>query len=127
MPLGIHPMRESFFRNSFLLLALCGALQPCRALAEFACSADVSYTWVKSPPDSGHQEGGDRQTTTGTPAGKGSGHQGADSQGGKPSSPQPEPKPAVVRFASVQRAGLDEAGAKANLQVELQRQKVRAS
>ncbi len=127
MPLGIHPMRESFFRNSFLLLALWAALQPSRALAEFACSADVSYTWVKSPADSGHPDAVDHQATSETPAGRGGGRQGADSQAVKPNTPPPEPKPAVVRFASVQRAGLDEAGAKANLQVELQRQKVRAS
>ena len=117
-------MRESFFRHSFLFVSLCVALQPCRAVAEFACSADVSYTWVKGPPEPAPQEGGDQQAT---PGGSGGGRHGADSAGGKPTTPPAGPKPTIVRFATVQRAGLDEAGAKANLQTELDRQKARAS
>lgn len=68
------------------------------ARADFICRSDVSYKWVKADP----------------------------------AKSTPEPKPAssaetTVRFAAVERSGVDEAGAKASLEPELNKTKVRAT
>ena len=128
MSLGIQPMRTPFSSLLSLLVAVVAAAVPvCAARAEVLCSADVSYTWVKSPPE---QEKGDDDDDAPPPTGK---PDQKTTPGGQTAAPAAapdapsQPKPSVVRFAGVQRAGYDEAGAKANLQVELNRQKVRAS
>jgi hypothetical protein len=75
-------------------------ITPQLANGEFKCSAQVSYKWVKDAPV----------------------------RGGTPPAVAPTPtEPSTVHFASVERSGADEAAAKALLDVELTRQKVRAS
>lgn len=100
MLLGIQGM---CFRNSLLsviLAAFSGVFPSNELRAEFLCSTDISYTWVKSAAGGG---------VSGTPA------------------PSAAPKPTIIRYSGVQRLGRDEAGAKANLQIEVNRQKGRAS
>ncbi len=132
MSLGIQPMRTSFYSSLSLLVAVVAAALPLGiARAEVLCSADVSYTWVKSPPEQEKDDDDDDDPPpTGKPGQKtppgGQTAAPAAAPAAAPDAPS-QPKPSVVRFAGVQRAGYDEAGAKANLQVELNRQKVRAS
>lgn len=90
-------------------------LFPDLARAEFLCSADVSYKWVKAaasqsdePPVPAKGSSGDVVTPPAATA-------------VSPSAPS------LVRFASVERGGADEAAAKMALNIELGRQKARAS
>lgn len=115
MSLGIQIMRASFFRTALIIVAIYVAFRPFGVLAEFACSADVSYSWGKSAAEAAPQP------PAATTRGK------ADPAPLKPQGAPSEPKPIIVRIAAVQRAGFDEAGAKVNLQLEVDRQKARAS
>lgn len=112
MSLGIQPMRNLFSR-SILFFAAAAVVAPVGVWAEVVCSSDVSYTWAKSGAD----EGGTGGDAPAAPTSASTTQQGSSSQ----------PTPTVVRFSAPQRAGLDEAGAKANLQIEVNRQKARAS
>jgi hypothetical protein len=67
------------------------------AVAEFGCTASVSYKWVK---------------------------QSVKEEGGKA---PPTAEPSSVHFANVERKGVDEGAAKAALEVELARQRIKAS
>lgn len=73
------------------------SLQFQTAVAEFGCSAAVSYKWVK---------------------------QGFKEEGGKA---PPPAEPSSVHFSTVERKGADEVAAKAALEVELARQRIKAS
>lgn len=83
-----------------LLSVVFVVIMPQFAEGEFKCSAQVSYKWVKDAPQK-----------TGTP----------------PAAPPTPGEPSTVHFASVERSGADEAAAKVALDIELTRQKVRAS
>ena len=81
--------------------------------AEFRCSADISYTWVKKAAVETSRPEGPRGTTPGqTPT---------------PLPPVPTPEPTLVRLLGVERGGVEEASAKAALQLETDRQRIRAS
>ncbi len=90
--------------------------------AEFRCNADISYKWVKRVP---------AEVSTGpSPQGGGS-HSAARSQAAAPAPtpvpPKPTPEPTIVRLPGLERSGDDEAMAKANLQVDIDRHRIRAS
>jgi hypothetical protein len=67
------------------------------AVAEFGCSASVSYKWVKQSVNEGNGKA------------------------------PPTAEPSSIHFATVERKGGDEAAAKAALEVELARQRIKAS
>lgn len=94
------------------------------AHAEFSCSSEVSYKWVKQTSDADGATGGSVATAspTGTP-----GTGGAEKKGSGDSADKPQPVPSNMRFATVERAAKDEASAKNALAVEVARQKARAS
>ena len=112
--LGIQGMGVRILRYGSFLVAFLSAMVAASAHAEFVCSTDISYTWAKPPPPKPPHVDPDM---TGA-----AGHAKAS-----PPPAEPTPKPTLIRFAGVQRYGLDEAGAKANLQIEANRQKARAS
>ena len=101
------------------------------ALAEFVCSAEISYNWQR-------QESG-ADSASAAPAGAPEPPAPVKAPAGKgspvPPTPSPSPLPpppatpslVKVRVASVERAGIDEAAAKTALAVEVNRQKSRAS
>ncbi len=81
--------------------------------AEFRCSADISYKWVKTPAAEVSRPEAPRGTSVGsTPT-------------SVPAPPTPEP--AIVRLLGIERAGVDEATARGTLQMEADRQRIRAS
>lgn len=102
------------------------------AVAEFVCSSEITYSWQR-------QESGDDSATAepaAAPVSPPAPAKGPGAKGGQvPPTPSPSPlppppdtpSPVKVRVASVERAGVDEAAAKAALLVELNRQKARAS
>jgi hypothetical protein len=98
-----------FYQVSLLIVAFVMAT-PTVLLAEFACGAEVSYKWAK---------GG-----AGTAAGAPTAPAGATVA---PSAGAGAAQPSIVRFSAIERTGTDEAAAKASLQAEVNRQKVRAS
>ena len=77
------------------------------------CSADISFSWVRHvhSPVAAPEDGAATDPKATPP---------------KRAEVVGTPVPSVVRFAGVQRLGFDEAGAKASLQVEVNRQKARA-
>jgi hypothetical protein len=94
-----------------------------QAVAEFRCSAEISYKWVKRVSEAPVSVGG-------APAPVGSDH-GAASKTPAPALTLPPPKatpePTIVRLMGLERAGTDEASAKATLQMDIERQRIRAS
>jgi len=84
--------------------------------AEFRCSSDISYKWVKRQPAS-------------TPAPAGAAKPAGVNQAPAPTPapPQPTPEPTIVRLLGLERSGTDEASARAALQMETDRQRIRAS
>ena len=117
--LCIHEMRVRILPFVAFLVAFLAIVPSHELRAEFVCSTDVSYTWAKTPPEKPAPVDADPSMPPG-------GH----SKGASPTAPppaEPTPKPSIIRFAGVQRYGLDEAGAKANLKIEVNRQKARAS
>ena len=91
-------------------------LFPALGNAEFICSSDVSYKWVKTAPSKSeepalpHKESKEEPVSS-PPA----------------AMPVPPAAPSHVRYAAVERGGVDEAAAKMALNIELSRQKARAS
>jgi hypothetical protein len=90
-------------------------LFPALGNAEFICSSDVSYKWVKTAASKSEESVVPQKeskevsvTPTAAPA-------------------VPAAAPSQVRYASVERGGADEAAAKTALNIELSRQKARAS
>jgi len=95
----------------FALLSLLSSASS--VTAEFRCSADISYKWVKKPAAEASRPEAPRGVAVGpTPT---------------PVSPTPTPEPAIVRLLGIERAGGDEATAKGALQMEADRQRIRAS
>lgn len=84
--------------------------------AEFICSSDISYRWVRS------ESAADQGEQTSSKDDK------AQAPTSVPVTPAPEAAPShQVRYATVERGGGDEAAAKTSLGMELSRQKARAS
>lgn len=115
-------MRKYFFIACFLSVA--GALHETRqAQAEFVCLSDISYQWVKQEPQPTLAEDGGRskaRSASGqTPLPVSTAVQNAQDKS--------DPEPSIVRFATVERRGRDEVEAKSALQIEVNRQKGRAS
>ena len=90
----------------------------CEVMAEFRCSSEISYKWVKSPPEPRPSHGGPApvalpgQTPVANPT---------------PRPPAPTPEPTIVRLMGLERSGSDENAAKGSLQMEVDRQRIRAS
>lgn len=106
--------RKNFY---FLARVLTSVLMllPAFASAEFLCSSDVSYKWVKTPPSNSEEFAIPSKDSKGelvTPS---------------PATPVSPAAPSHVRYSSVERGGRDEAAAKMALGIELSRQKARAS
>ncbi len=109
-------MRVGIVRFALLLVAAVWAAGAAPAAAEFVCSSDVSFSWAKAV------------TPVPTPSDEAAGVARQAGKGGPSHTPAAtSPAPIVVRVAGVQRFGLDEAGAKANLEIEVNRQKTRAA
>lgn len=121
-----------FYVSSFAVSFVLGIAFPCEGLAEFRCSADISYTWVKAaeshsdvtsaPPPTGalgavQQRTGNTAQAPSTPT---------TVPVAPPSSGTP-PEPTVVHLMGVERVGATEVAAKTNLQMEVERQRIRAS
>jgi hypothetical protein len=85
--------------------------------AEFKCSSDISYKWVKRPPVASHSP----RTDAVAPGSR------TPSPTATPVSPAPTPEPTTVRLLGIERGGNDEAIARAALQMETDRQRIRAS
>jgi hypothetical protein len=90
-------------------------LFPNLARAEFVCSAEVYYKWVKAAVSQSDEPARPKN---------GAGGEVVTPPHDRPGSSQ---APSQVRFASVERGGGDEAAAKMALNIELGRQKARAS
>jgi hypothetical protein len=84
--------------------------------AEFRCSSDISYKWVKRPPAASHSPRADAVAQGRTPA-----------PTATPLPPAPTPEPTIVRLLGLERGGSDEASARTALQMEADRQRIRAS
>jgi hypothetical protein len=103
--------RTASFSSSIALLgALVWANTGC---AEFRCSTEISYKWQKQVDEEAH---------------------GSDPSAGKTGSAAPPAaltkapqEPSTVRLMSLERTGADEVAAKAALQVEVERQRIRAT
>lgn len=109
----IMKRKNIYFLPSLITNAL--VLFPAIASADFICSSDVSYKWVKTAPSHSKESGAvskDSKEEVATAV---------------PASPVLTDQPFHVRYASVERGGGDEAAAKMALGVELSRQKARAS
>lgn len=101
----------------YLPLALASlVLSAPQGMAEFKCSSEISYKWAKRQPaptphaGTAVKAGGPSQAPAPTPA-----------------PPQPTPEPTIVRLLGLERGGTDEVSARASLQTETDRQRIRAS
>ena len=107
-----------------LAVLLWGAPTAEQAAAEFRCNAEISYKWVKRVSEASVSVGG-------APAPVGSAHGAAPSKTPAPAPtpvpPRATPEPTIVRLMGLERAGTDEASAKATLQMDIERQRIRAS
>jgi hypothetical protein len=112
--------KSSFFARFFIISLALAAVAP-QAVAEFACSAEVSYRWVKGGT-AGAAHGAAVQVGSGEKA-KGPASNPTTSAGTAPAAGGV----VVVRYAAVERKGTDEAAAKQALGAEIGRQKIRAS
>lgn len=90
-------------------------LIPALGSAEFICSSDVSYKWVKTAASKSEEPAVPQKESKQEPVTP------------LPATPLPSAAPSHVRYASVERGGADEAAAKTALNIELSRQKARAS
>lgn len=113
----IHAMRARISSFYLALALVFTATYVTDASAEFRCTADISYKWVKKvlEPPTSHPS---------APAGPG---HGAAPTPAPTATPKPSPEPSIVRLMGVERSGADEASAKASLQTEVERQRIRAS
>jgi len=112
-------MRVSFSRFA-LVLALTGiSFSATPSVAEFRCAAEISYRWVKTPEDP-------PPVPPGPPAALEKGKKDPPPAPTRPP-PPPTPEPAMVKMMGIERSGADEAAAKAALQVEADKQRIRAS
>jgi len=116
----VFTMRDNF-RYLLVVLMLsfsCGVVRT--ADGQVRCSAEVSYKWVKapeskpSPPPAEH--------VTAPEKGK-----KAPAEAPTPVPAPPTPEPVVVKMMGIERSGADENAAKGALQVETDKQRIRAS
>jgi hypothetical protein len=126
----------SRFLNFSLTLAFGGvALTPLLATAEFRCSADVSYKWVRTAVETPSvspktAKAPEPPAKAGKAGEKGKGAPAAEPEAAaSPTEVAPEATPAVtvVRLMGIERSGADEASAKEALEVEAGRQRIKAS
>jgi hypothetical protein len=111
--------------------AVVGYAQSSPVYAEFVCSADVSYRWVKEgarlPSDSPPAKDGENGSASGREGGSAGEAKEADTKAAeKVDAKKTSPTESLVRFASIERRGMDEQSARAGLLVEVNRQKARA-
>lgn len=108
--------KSYFYRGVLSSLIAVVAVLPSTVRADFSCSSEVSYRWVKgqAPSVGGAPQGA--KTASGTPAGTPAAINGSAAGVGT-----------IVRFSAIQRTGPDEAAAKQALAAEVGRQKIRAS
>jgi len=100
----------SFYLPLVLLSSLLSAPE---GIAEFKCSSDISYKWVKTQPAAAPSlVGGGSLSHTPSPTAV---------------PPTGAPEPTIVRLMGLERGGIDEAAARAALQMEADRQRIRAS
>ena len=107
--------RNLYFCLSFALVS--STLSAHQVSAEFRCASEISYKWVKTATEPRPLHGaaapvavpGQTPVTT------------------QPPPPKPTPEPTVVRLMGLERAGVDENTAKVSLQMEVDRQRIRAS
>lgn len=92
------------------------ALGAVEAQGEFRCSSDVSYTWNKTVSAPGDPSGGPPPSAVPTGAAV-----------TPPAAAATVPSLAVVRLMSIERGGPDEQSAKAAVQIDADRQRIRAS
>ncbi len=98
-------MRAKFI-GFYAALVACFVGLPCLELrAEFLCAAEVSYTWLRSPPPTESVAVKGQQQVVAAPTSA----------------------PSLVLFIGVERSAVDEATAKSTLQNELNRQRAKAS
>ena len=105
------------FPHFALVLALIGiSFSSTPSVAEFRCAAEISYRWVKTPDDP-------------MPVPPAVPERGKKEPAPAPTRlpPSPTPEPAMVKMMGIERSGADEAAAKAALQVEADKQRIRAS
>ncbi len=116
---GIQAMRARISSFYLPLALICLVPFTNQASAEFRCNADISYRWVKRVPEV--------STLPAPPVGGGHGSARSQAAAPTPLPPKPTPEPTIVRLIGVERSGEDEATAKANLQVDIDRHRIRAS
>lgn len=108
-------MKAGFFKKCASAFVLAVGLAHGTCAAEFRCATEVSYRWVKTSNGPAVTVA----TQGGTPQAGGGAVGGAQS---------PAPSDTnLVRLMGVERAGSDEATARQRLQLEVDRQRVRAS
>lgn len=129
-------MARKYLSNFIFFLVALSPLSTFTAAAEVACVSDVSYRWIKeqlgqvsveSPAESQQSSGGEKGEQPGQAAPSAAGAGGGDDTshaGGRPQALNPGEQ--RVRFATIERRGKDERGAKAGLLIEVNRQKSRA-
>ena len=102
----------------YLPLALVSLLLSVPAgVAEFRCSSEISYKWAKKPSPANPSHRADV-------APPGSRNPAPTLS---PVPPGPTPEPTIVRLLGLERGGSDEASARTALQMETDRQRIRAS
>lgn len=93
-----------------ILLCFCCSLYSTTASADFTCSTTLSYKWIKTEAGSKAQV-----PASSTPQAEKGGEGAAASE------------PSIVTLTAIEKSGVDEAAAKAALQVEVSKGKIRAS
>jgi hypothetical protein len=110
--------------------AVVGYAQSGPAYAEFACSVDVSYRWVKDggsdSSDIPHADIGKKADASEARGATGVAETAESTVGTKEDAPKAAMSEILVRFASIERRGKSEQDARAGLLVEVNRQKARA-
>jgi hypothetical protein len=126
-------MKRIYLSTPCVFVACLSWLAPRGALAEVVCSSEITYLWQRgSEVESDSTASPVAATVPPAPVKPGAGKGAGGIPAPSPVPVSPSPAPTVpgqikVRVASVERAAVDEAGAKAALSVELHRQKGRAS
>ena len=110
-------MRARILYFCLPLALVCFTLSASQLNAEFRCSSEISYKWVKEQAEP-------RPSHAGPAA-------AAAAPGQTPSAVPTQPKltaePTIVRLMGLERGGVDENAAKGSLQMEADRQRIRAS
>jgi hypothetical protein len=114
-------MRINFSPLLPILMSVGLCVLPTTASGEVRCSAEVSYRWIKAPeiPPTAR---GEQQGPVAPEKGK-----KAPPETPTPLPPTPTPDPIVVKMMGIERSAGDEVAAKAALQVEADKQRIKAS